>query len=157
MAKSRGNAKPNKAQRKEKIVENRSSGMPKYISARLAGISEDTLRIWLAEDSKFADEFDKAGAIGESRLVATIIKVAVGGTECKSKKITKEKLLRDKGETQLVERTTHEEREILPPDAKAAAFLLTHSFGWKKTDRIEHVGDGGGAVKILSGVDLDLI
>lgn len=41
-------------------------------------------------------------------------------------------------------------------DWKAAEFMLTHSFGWSKTERVEHTGADGGPIQVQGDEDAAL-
>jgi hypothetical protein len=65
---------------RDSICKALSAGNTRRASCAYAGISEDTLAIWMDKDSDFSDSVKKAEADAEVRHVANIAKAAGEGT-----------------------------------------------------------------------------
>jgi hypothetical protein len=108
-------------ERARDAIEAAHEGLSKAGCERAAGVGDGTLNNWLEANPTFVDTG------GEERQFFRAFRRA-----------------RRAGESELVQGGLHDD----DVDSSMAKFLLASSFDYKKTEKREHTGDGGGPVEV---------
>lgn len=144
----------------------RSYGMTEARTAAFAGISQSTWREWrrLAKEGlelvgpggaregksipkkyqpyvSLIESLEQAEAEGEYTLASGVNKMAILGGEVRKREVVELYLVDSDGQLQLAKQIVKQKVETLPPDFRAASFVLARRYGWTEGAELEDEED----------------